>query len=314
MYYCIRLIKIEAEYEITLKTRVDYDESTAYAALQEAYKRSQERENEVQQELLNAHRMLASMEHELHFTRERLESAQLNYRTIDAKTVTLREEIVSYQKRISELEEKYEICRETNEEQEDEITILQHRMTELTNQNKTNQDSKAQLVVEVTTLKTRIVRLETQIDDSEREKDQLRVQLSAYRSKGEVESQDVSRTLEDLQNRNNSYRMQMEDLQRALNDKDNDFQKGVGEISFLKSEVDNLRRARELESTAIHVEPSESMIRSFFSSEFEEDETKPAESTRYGFDEEEGGGETVVTSRKVVVKKSAKGKKKTPTS
>ena len=309
MYYFVRLIKIEAEYEITLKTRVDFDESTAYAALQEAYKRSQDRENEMQQELLTLHKKLASMEHELNFTRERLEAAQMNYRNVDAKTVILREEIVSLQKRISELEEKYEISRERNEEQEDEITVMQHRITEMSNENKVCQEGKAQLIVEVTTLKSRITRMETHLDDSEREKDQLRVQLAAYRSKGEAESAEVSKTLEDLQNRNNSYRVQMEELQRALDDKDNECQKGVGEISFLQSEVDNLRRARELESTAIHVEPSESMIRSFFSNDLEEISTKPKESTRYGFDEEEGGGETVVTSRKVVVKKSTIGKK-----
>ena len=126
-----KITKIEAEYEIHISTRHEYDDSGAYAKLQEAYKRSQERENEVQAELLTCYKVIGELKHQLHGSHETIERLTINYNTETIRSATLREEVVSYQRRVSELEEKYEINRGANEDLENELTVLQERMTEL---------------------------------------------------------------------------------------------------------------------------------------------------------------------------------------
>lgn len=327
-----KITKIEAEYEIHISTRHEYDDSGAYAKLQEAYKRSQERENEVQAELLTCYKVIGELKHQLHGTHETIERLTINYNTETIRSATLREEVVSYQRRVSELEEKYEINRGANEDLENELTVLQERMTELSQENSSIVKSKALIVVEVTNQRNKIVRLEQQLEDAEREKESLRFQLSALHSKGESESQEISKHISQLSEQSVSFRREKEDLERRLSKKESEAVESAGEISLLRSEIDDYRRARSLEdqqrsgeiqslklsmgelqreNEALKSEgyskATKTEIESFFTLGGGDEDLGPsAESTRFDLDVDddfEGGG-TTVTTRTVKVKSS----------
>ena len=327
-----KITKIEAEYEIHISTRHEYDDSGAYAKLQEAYKRSQERENEVQAELLTCYKVIGELKHQLHGSHETIERLTINYNTETIRSATLREEVVSYQRRVSELEEKYEINRGTNEDLENELTVLQERMTELSQENSSIVKSKALIVVEVTNQRNKIVRLEQQLEDAEREKESLRFQLSALHSKGESESQEISKHISQLSEQSVTFRREKEDLERRLSKKESEAVESASEISLLRSEIDDYRRARSLEdqqrsgeiqslklsmgelqreNEALKSEgyskATTTEIESFFTLGGGDEDLGPsAESTRFDLDVDddfEGGG-TTVTTRTVKVKSS----------
>lgn len=327
-----KITKIEAEYEIHISTRHEYDDSGAYAKLQEAYKRSQERENEVQAELLTCYKVIGELKHQLHGTHETIERLTINYNTETIRSATLREEVVSYQRRVSELEEKYEINRGANEDLEKELTVLQERMTELSQENSSIVKSKALIVVEVTNQRNKIVRLEQQLEDAEREKESLRFQLSALHSKGESESQEISKHISQLSEQSVTFRREKEDLERRLSKKESEAVESASEISLLRSEIDDYRKARSLEdqqrsgeiqslklsmgelqreNEALKSEgyskATKTEIESFFTLDGGDEDLGPsAESTRFDLDVDddfEGGG-TTVTTRTVKVKSS----------
>lgn len=327
-----KITKIEAEYEIHISTRHEYDDSGAYAKLQEAYKRSQERENEVQAELLTCYKVIGELKHQLHGANETIERFTINYNTETIRSATLREEVVSYQRRVSELEEKYEINRGANEDLENELTVLQERMTELSQENSSIVKSKALIVVEVTNQRNKIVRLEQQLEDAEREKESLRFQLSALHSKGESESQEISKHISQLSEQSVTFRREKEDLERRLSKKESEAVESASEISLLRSEIDDYRRARSLEdqqrsgeiqslklsmgelqreNEALKSEgyskATTTEIESFFTLGGGDEDLGPsAESTRFDLDVDddfEGGG-TTVTTRTVKVKSS----------
>lgn len=327
-----KITKIEAEYEIHISTRHEYDDSGAYAKLQEAYKRSQERENEVQAELLTCYKVIGELKHQLHGSHETIERLTINYNTETIRSATLREEVVSYQRRVSELEEKYEINRGANEDLENELTVLQERMTELSQENSSIVKSKALIVVEVTNQRNKIVRLEQQLEDAEREKESLRFQLSALHSKGESESQEISKHISQLSEQSVTFRREKEDLERRLSKKESQAVESASEISLLRSEIDDYRRARSLEdqqrsgeiqslklsmgelqreNEALKSEgyskATKTEIESFFTVDGGDEDLGPsAESTRFDLDVDddfEGGG-TTVTTRTVKVKSS----------
>ena len=327
-----KITKIEAEYEIHISTRHEYDDSGAYAKLQEAYKRSQERENEVQAELLTCYKVIGELKHQLHGAHETIERLTINYNTETIRSATLREEVVSYQRRVSELEEKYEINRGANEDLENELTVLQERMTELSQENSSIVKSKALIVVEVTNQRNKIVRLEQQLEDAEREKESLRFQLSALHSKGESESQEISKHISQLSEQSVTFRREKEDLERRLSKKESEAVESASEISLLRSEIDDYRRARSLEdqqrsgeiqslklsmgelqreNEALKSEgyskATKTEIESFFTLGGGDEDLGPsAESTRFDLDVDddfEGGG-TTVTTRTVKVKSS----------
>ena len=327
-----KITKIEAEYEIHISTRHEYDDSGAYAKLQEAYKRSQERENEVQAELLTCYKVIGELKHQLHGSHETIERLTINYNTETIRSATLREEVVSYQRRVSELEEKYEINRGANEDLENELTVLQERMTELSQENSSIVKSKALIVVEVTNQRNKIVRLEQQLEDAEREKESLRFQLSALHSKGESESQEISKHISQLSEQSVTFRREKEDLERRLSKKESEAVESASEISLLRSEIDDYRRARSLEdqqrsgeiqslklsmgelqreNEALKSEgyskATTTEIESFFTLGGGDEDLGPsAESTRFDLDVDddfEGGG-TTVTTRTVKVKSS----------
>ena len=327
-----KITKIEAEYEIHISTRHEYDDSGAYAKLQEAYKRSQERENEVQAELLTCYKVIGELKHQLHGSHETIERLTINYNTETIRSATLREEVVSYQRRVSELEEKYEINRGANEDLENELTVLQERMTELSQENSSIVKSKALIVVEVTNQRNKIVRLEQQLEDAEREKESLRFQLSALHSKGESESQEISKHISQLSEQSVTFRREKEDLERRLSKKESEAVESASEISLLRSEIDDYRRARSLEdqqrsgeiqslklsmgelqreNEALKSEgyskATKTEIESFFTLGGGDEDLGPsAESTRFDLDVDddfEGGG-TTVTTRTVKVKSS----------
>ena len=327
-----KITKIEAEYEIHISTRHEYDDSGAYAKLQEAYKRSQERENEVQAELLTCYKVIGELKHQLHGAHETIERFTINYNTETVRSATLREEVVSYQRRVSELEEKYEINRGANEDLENELTVLQERMTELSQENSSIVKSKALIVVEVTNQRNKIVRLEQQLEDAEREKESLRFQLSALHSKGESESQEISKHISQLSEQSVTFRREKEDLERRLSKKESEAVESASEISLLRSEIDDYRRARSLEdqqrsgeiqslklsmgelqreNEALKSEgyskATTTEIESFFTLGGGDEDLGPsAESTRFDLDVDddfEGGG-TTVTTRTVKVKSS----------
>ena len=327
-----KITKIEAEYEIHISTRHEYDDSGAYAKLQEAYKRSQERENEVQAELLTCYKVIGELKHQLHGSHETIERLTINYNTETIRSATLREEVVSYQRRVSELEEKYEINRGANEDLENELTVLQERMTELSQENSSIVKSKALIVVEVTNQRNKIVRLEQQLEDAEREKESLRFQLSALHSKGESESQEISKHISHLSEQSVTFRREKEDLERRLSKKESEAVESASEITLLRSEIDDYRRARSLEDQqrsgeiqSLKLSMSElqrenealksegyskatkNEIESFFTLDGGDEDLGPsAESTRFDLDVDddfEGGG-TTVTTRTVKVKSS----------
>ena len=249
--------------------------------------------------------------------------------------MTLREEIVSYQRRLSELEEKYEINRGANEDMENELTVLQQRMEEMSRENASIQESKALVLVEVTNQRNKIVRLEQQLDDCEREKESLRLQLAAMHSKGEADSHEISKHISVLSERSLSVRREKEDLERKLSKKHAEAVESAGEISLLRAEIDDFRRARNLEEqqrsgelqsikltmgelqrenealkSQSYSSSTKKQIESFFDLGGGDADLGPsAESTRFELDGDDfEGGEQTVTTRTIKVKSSKKTK------
>lgn len=333
-----KITKIEAEYEIHITTRHQYDDSGAYAKLQEAYKRSQERENEVQAELLTCYKVIGELKHQLSGANETIERLTINFSTETIRSATLREEVVSYQRRLSELEEKYEINRGANEDMENELTVLQQRLTELSRENSSVQETNASVKVEITKQRSKITRLEKQLDDAEKEKESLRLQLKACQTKGESDSAEISKQISDLSERGLSLRREKDDLERQLSKSQTQFVQSSQEISVLKSEIEDYRRAKGLEdqqrageiqslklsmgelqreNEALKSESfsqsTKTEIESFFDLGGGDEDLGPsAESTRFDLDNDddfEGGG-TTVTTRTVKVRSSRSKKTK----
>ena len=333
-----KITKIEAEYEIHITTRHQYDDSGAYAKLQEAYRRSQERENEVQAELLTCYKVIGELKHQLSGANETIERLTINFNTETIRSATLRDEVVSYQRRLSELEEKYEINRGANEDMENELTVLQQRLTELSRENSSVQETNASVKVEITKQRSKITRLEKQLDDAEKEKESLRLQLKACQTKGESDSAEISKQISDLSERGLSLRREKDDLERQLSKSQTQFVQSSQEISVLKSEIEDYRRAKGLEdqqrageiqslklsmgelqreNEALKSESfsqsTKTEIESFFDLGGGDEDLGPsAESTRFDLDDDddfEGGG-TTVTTRTVKVRSSRNKKTK----
>lgn len=186
--------KMEAEYEIHISTSDEFDDSAAYAKLQDAYKRSQERQSEMQEELLSCYKVIGELKNQVQRSQETIERLTINYNTETVRSASLRDEVVSYQRRLSELEEKNEVSKGTSKDLENEMEVVQQRISELSRENSSIQESKALIAVEVTNQRKKILRLEQQLDDAEREKESLRLQLSVLSSKRGSESQDISRS------------------------------------------------------------------------------------------------------------------------
>ena len=332
-----RITKMEAEYEIHITTRRDYDDSGAYVKLQEAYKRSQERENEVQAELLTCYKVIGELKHQLQGAQESIERLTINYNTETIRSATLRDEVVTYQRRLSELEEKYEINRGANEDMENELAVLEQRLTEASKQNTSIQESKALILVEVSNQRNKITRLEKDLEDAESEKTNLRLQLKAFLSKGESESDEISKQISELSERSLSFRREKEDLERQLSKKHAEYNESAQAIDALKAEIEDQRRTKSLEDqqrsgeiqslkismgelqrenealkSESYASSTKTQIETFFDLDGGDEDLGPsAESTRYDLDGDDfEGGNTTVTTRTVKVKssRSKKGK------
>ena len=242
-----RITKIEAEYEIHITTRHDNGDSGAYGKLQEAYKRSQERENEVQAELLTCYKVIGELKHQLHGAQETIERLTINYNTETIRSATLRDEVVTYQRRLSELEEKNEINRGANEDMANKLAVLEQRLTEASGENTSIQESKALILVEVSNQRNKIARLEKDLEDAESEKTNLRLQLKAFLSKGESESDEISKQISELSERSLSFRREKENLERQLSKQHAEYAESTQEITALKAEIEDQRRTKSLE-------------------------------------------------------------------
>ena len=189
-----QISKMEAEYEIHISTSDEFDDSAAYTKLQDAYKRSQERQSEMQEELLSCYKVIGELKNQVQRSQETIERLTINYNTETVRSASLRDEVVIYQRRLSELEEKNEVSKGANRDLENEMEVVQQRISELSRENSSIQESKALISVEVANQRKKILRLEQQLDDAEREKESLRLQLSALSSKRGSGSQDISRS------------------------------------------------------------------------------------------------------------------------
>lgn len=208
--------KIEAEYEIHTSTRQENEETGAYVKLQEAYKRSHERENESQAELLNCYKVISELKHQTQDANETIERLTINYNTETVRSATLRDEVVSYQRRLSELEERYDISQKAKEDTEQELKLLQQRVEELSRENRSIQESKGLIMAEVTNQRNKITRLEQQLEESEFDKESLRLHLSAWQSKKEGDLHEISRQISSLSERRQSQRLNKEGLNNQL--------------------------------------------------------------------------------------------------
>ena len=217
---------------------------------------------------------------------------------------------------------------------ENELTVLQQRMEEMSRENSSIQESKALVLVEVTNQRNKITRLEQQLEDAEREKESLRLQLAALHNKGETDAQEISKQISELSERSLSFRREKEDLERQLSKKHAEAVESAGEINVLKAEIDDYRRARQLEEqqrsgelqslkltmgelqreneafkTQGYSSSTQKQIESFFDlgGSGDADLGPSAESTRFGLDDDDfEGGEQTVTTRTVKVKSSRK--------
>ena len=249
----------------------------------------------MQEELLVCYKTIGDLKHQLENAHETMERLTVTYNTETIRSATLREEVVNYQRRLSELEEKYEINRGANEDMENELTVLQQRMEELSRENSSIQESKALVVVEVTNQRNKITRLEQQLEDSEREKENLRLQLTAMHSKGDAEAHEISKQISQLSERSLTFQREKEDLERQLSQK--------------HSETISLQRENDALKSQEYSSSTQKQLQSFFELGGDADLGPSAESTRFEFDNDdfEGGG-TTVTTRTVKVKSSKKGR------
>ena len=239
--------KIEAEYEIHTSTRQENEETGAYIKLQEAYKRSHERENELQAELLNCYKVIGELKHQTQDANETIERLTINYNTETVRSATLRDEVVSYQRRLSELEERYDISQKAKEDTEQELKLLQQRVDELSRENRSIQESKALIMAEVTNQRNKITRLEQQLEDAEFDKESLALHLSAWQSKKEGDLHEISRQISSLsehrqsQRRDKGLNNQLISMRRRMNklQRENEALRSEGYYATTKKETDD---------------------------------------------------------------------------
>ena len=74
-----------------------------FSSMETALKRSQERENELQHEVVNAEKKISSLEYQLKTTKEKLDTAELSIRDSEKQVLTLKEELLVFTKKESEL-------------------------------------------------------------------------------------------------------------------------------------------------------------------------------------------------------------------
>ena len=180
------------------------------------YKRSHERENESQAEKLNCYKVIGELKHQTQDANETIERLTINYNTDTVRSATLRHEVVSYQRRLSELEERYDISQKAKEDTEQELKLLQQRVDELSPENRSIQESKALIMAEVTNQRNKITRLEQQLEDAEFDKESLALHLSAWQSKKEGDLHEISRQISSLSEHRQSQRRDKEGLNNQL--------------------------------------------------------------------------------------------------
>merc|ERR1712080_533061 len=87
-----------------------------YKTLEDSYKRSQERENKLQTEMLTAHKKVTILEHELNATKSRIGALEKANKVVEDKKNELKEELMNAQKRIAELEVALETSEDRNKD------------------------------------------------------------------------------------------------------------------------------------------------------------------------------------------------------
>ena len=74
-----------------------------FSSMETALKRSQERENELQHEVVNAEKKISSLEYQLKTTKEKLDTAELSIRDTEKQVLTLKEELLLFTKKEAEM-------------------------------------------------------------------------------------------------------------------------------------------------------------------------------------------------------------------
>ena len=138
--------------------------------------------------------MIGELKHQAHGAQETTDRLSIDYSTETISSSTLRDELVSYQRKLSELKEKYEINQRNGEDTETKLNLLQQRIEELSRENGSIHECKALIVVEVINQRNKIAFLRQQLDDAKDKKESLRRQLFNKQSKGEGDAHVITIT------------------------------------------------------------------------------------------------------------------------
>ena len=227
---------------------------TQFSSMETALKRSQERESELQEEVVNAEKKISSLEYQLKTASEKLTTAELSLKDSESQVVSLKEELLIavkkdsaladsnkkreyMQKEIAELKANINEYRQELSDKDGDIKRLRATIAD-------KQNIMEGYVAEITRLKEGRVRTESysnkeleslklKFDEVCKERDSLQREVARLVAKRQT---DVSIQLES----------QTDGLREQLRDKDETINRLRVESITMQSENDSLKRERSL--------------------------------------------------------------------
>ena len=256
------LDNIEGEYELTYDKRDDLQklfETTLaqYKTLEDSYKRSQERENKPQTEMLTVHQKVNILEDELNATRSSaLEKAN---KVVEDKKNELIEELMNTQERIA-----LETVENKNKYLAEELDATKKLLVETKEAHRISEQSEEELN-SINSINIRVQRLETLLTQAQKEKQYVESQLEEARLRTQDDREEMmnlqkqilellrkcdsyfkevshrSSIIDDLRSRMTTLEREVTSFTRDLHTKHHDIGAVESEKMAIKDELENLR-------------------------------------------------------------------------
>ena len=230
---------------------------THFSSMDKALKRSQDREAELQQEVVNAQKKISALEFNIATTMEKLETAERSFKRSEKEVSSLKEELLVFKKQLSQKEEELsDSCKEKTAMQKDmaelksNISVYRGELSEKDGDNKrlraTIEDKQSiiegyagkitNMTKEAFTIKD-YESLKLKCDEVCKERDSLQREVSRLTAKKQV---DVSIQLES----------QTQGYKQQLRDKDGTIDRLRSESMSLQAENEVLKKERALSSVS----------------------------------------------------------------
>ncbi|KAJ7325997.1 hypothetical protein OS493_028719 [Desmophyllum pertusum] len=210
-----------------------------FSTMEADFKKLQEREAELQLELLAALKKVSTLEHELETEREKNDGLQGSNRVFEERVTILKREVVEYQTRISKVETDYEHIQERNKELLDHLAELEIQLESVKDSSKLSQQGRSGLENEVISLRTKVKKLQIQVEEDRKIQENLKAQLADYKNVGDNQSRDFAGRVNELRVEIETYRKEIVDKERMVKEMQNKYADLEDDIHKIRRDFQN---------------------------------------------------------------------------